>query len=140
MILQQVTSQLNKTYRIFKEFNPEFDGKVHLVGHSLGSMILFDILSKQKKYELEFQVDNLFFIGSPIGLLKLIQRTKIGDRPEFPNDLERKLTVQRTRNVRTFIMFTTSVIPFLIGWNLLLVKKWLITNKLIYHIVVKLMD
>ncbi|CAI4762865.1 ADQ_G0049080.mRNA.1.CDS.1 [Saccharomyces cerevisiae] len=95
MILQQVTSQLNKTYRIFKEFNPEFDGKVHLVGHSLGSMILFDILSKQKKYELEFQVDNLFFIGSPIGLLKLIQRTKIGDRPEFPNDLERKLTLQR---------------------------------------------
>lgn len=95
MILQQVTSQLNKTFRIFKEFNPDFEGKVHLVGHSLGSMILFDILSKQKKYELEFQVDNLFFIGSPIGLLKLIQRTKIGDRPKFPNDLERKLTIQR---------------------------------------------
>ncbi|CAI4051263.1 hypothetical protein SKDZ_15G1750 [Saccharomyces kudriavzevii ZP591] len=95
MILQQVTSQLNKTFRIFKKYNPEFEGKVHLVGHSLGSMILFDILSKQEKYKLEFQVDNLFFIGSPIGLLKLIQRTKIGDNAKFSNELQKKLTVQR---------------------------------------------
>ncbi|CAI2020178.1 hypothetical protein SEUBUCD646_0H00800 [Saccharomyces eubayanus] len=95
MILHQVTSQLNKTFRTYKKYNPEFEGNVHLVGHSLGSMILFDILSKQKKFKLDFQVDNLFFIGSPIGLLKLIQRTKIGDRPKFPNDLEKKLTIQR---------------------------------------------
>ncbi|CAI4063902.1 hypothetical protein N7582_002530 [Saccharomyces uvarum] len=95
MILHQVTSQLNKTFRTYKKYNPEFEGNVHLVGHSLGSMILFDILSKQEKFKLDFQVDNLFFIGSPIGLLKLIQRTKIGDRPEIPNDLEKKLAIQR---------------------------------------------
>ncbi|KAL3230027.1 hypothetical protein RNJ44_01390 [Nakaseomyces bracarensis] len=87
MIMEEVTKQLNDVYERFKTFNPNFNGEVHLVGHSLGSMILFDILSKQDKYPLNFEVKNFFSIGSPIGILKLIQRTRIGtDKKEKIED------------------------------------------------------
>lgn len=77
-ILTHVTNQLNSVYDKYCELNPEFDGKVSLVGHSLGSLIMFDILSQQSKFPLNFKVDNYFAIGSPVGVFKLIQRTKIG--------------------------------------------------------------
>lgn len=80
MIKAEVTKQLNTVYKRFVKFNPNFNGKVHLVGHSLGSMILFDLLSNKKDYKLEFEVGNFFGIGSPIGILKLIQRTMVGQK------------------------------------------------------------
>lgn len=87
MIMQEVRKQLNEVYDRFKKFNPGFKGQVHLVGHSLGSMILFDILSKQDKFGLDFEVKNFFSIGSPIGILKLIQRTRVGtDKKEKIED------------------------------------------------------
>lgn len=87
MIMEEVTKQLNTVYMRFKKLNPNFNGKVHLVGHSLGSMILFDILSKQDDFKLDFEVRNFFSIGSPIGVFQLIQRTKIGtDKTERTED------------------------------------------------------
>ncbi|KAK4654265.1 hypothetical protein QC762_402320 [Podospora pseudocomata] len=44
-----VVKESNHIYKTFKERNPEFKGKVHIVGHSLGSAIMFDILCRQKK-------------------------------------------------------------------------------------------
>ncbi|SSD60761.1 uncharacterized protein SCODWIG_02522 [Saccharomycodes ludwigii] len=81
-ILYQVTNQLNNTFKMFKKYNPDFNGKVSIIGHSLGSLIVFDILSDKNnntKYRLDFDVDNFFAIGSPIGVFKLIQRIKIGN-------------------------------------------------------------
>jgi hypothetical protein len=43
-----VVNECNRVYRLYKEHNPNFKGKVSLVGHSLGSAILFDILCAQK--------------------------------------------------------------------------------------------
>ncbi|KAF5294841.1 hypothetical protein FQA39_LY00325 [Lamprigera yunnana] len=43
-IITAVTKDLNRTYKLFKERNPTFEGGISLVGHSLGSLILFDIL------------------------------------------------------------------------------------------------
>ncbi|CCK68767.1 putative carboxylic ester hydrolase KNAG_0B03260 [Huiozyma naganishii CBS 8797] len=79
-ILNEVTKQLNTVYELFKERNTEFNGEIHLIGHSLGSVILFDILSNSKRYHLNFDTNKFFCIGSPVGLLKLVQRTKIGPR------------------------------------------------------------
>lgn len=76
-ILEEVCAQLNKTYRLFKKMNPKFNGDVHVIGHSLGSVILFDILKDSNKYKLEFDTKKFFCLGSPVGLLKLIQRTRI---------------------------------------------------------------
>ncbi|KAK2711679.1 hypothetical protein QYM36_012702, partial [Artemia franciscana] len=46
-IVSTVGSEMNRLYKLFIERNPGFVGKVTLVGHSLGSLILFDILSHQ---------------------------------------------------------------------------------------------
>lgn len=42
-------SEFNRLYKIFKERNPIFNGSVSLIGHSLGSLIVFDILSNQQQ-------------------------------------------------------------------------------------------
>lgn len=47
-IVDIVTKESNRVYKLFMERNPEFKGKVHIMGHSLGSAIMFDILCRQK--------------------------------------------------------------------------------------------
>ncbi|XP_076179376.1 uncharacterized protein LOC143152776 isoform X1 [Ptiloglossa arizonensis] len=47
-IMQTVGSEVNKLYTLFKERNPDFNGEIYLGGHSLGSLILFDLLCHQK--------------------------------------------------------------------------------------------
>ena len=42
---------MNRLIAIFKERNPDFNGAVSLIGHSLGSLICFDILSNQYSTE-----------------------------------------------------------------------------------------
>jgi hypothetical protein len=46
-IVSTVGNQLNKIYDLFKQRNPDFKGGVSLGGHSLGSLILFDLLCHQ---------------------------------------------------------------------------------------------
>lgn len=77
IILKEVCKQLNKTYKLFKIMNKDFPEEIHLIGHSLGSVILFDISKDPQRYPLNFDVKKFFCIGSPVGLLKLVQRTKI---------------------------------------------------------------
>ena len=43
-----VQRECNRIYELFMQRNPSFNGKVSLIGHSLGSAILFDILCRQK--------------------------------------------------------------------------------------------
>ncbi|CCE62918.1 hypothetical protein TPHA_0D02820 [Tetrapisispora phaffii CBS 4417] len=74
-ILNNTVSKLNGIYNIFKKQNPEFNGKVHIIGHSLGSVIAFDTLSNLSRYKLDFPVEKLFCIGSPVGVYKLVQKT-----------------------------------------------------------------
>lgn len=83
IILGTVVKELNDTYTLFKKKNPDFNGRVHLIGHSLGSLILLDLLSQHRHYKLKFEVENFFSIGSPIGLMKLVERTKIGPKKGF---------------------------------------------------------
>lgn len=80
LILDTVMNELNDTYTLFKKKNPDFNGRVHLIGHSLGSLILFDMLSRHRHYKLRFNVSHFFGIGSPVGLIKLVERTKIGPK------------------------------------------------------------
>ncbi len=94
-----VVGETNRILRLFRERNPEFKGKVHLMGHSLGSAIFFDVLcrqreqteehrhplrfwpsqnrqeSKLKDHELQFdfKVDDFFCLGSPVGLFQMLK-------------------------------------------------------------------
>ncbi|XP_011878707.1 PREDICTED: SEC23-interacting protein-like isoform X2 [Vollenhovia emeryi] len=47
-IMQTVGSEMNRLHTLFKERNPTFDGGIYLGGHSLGSLIMFDLLCHQK--------------------------------------------------------------------------------------------
>lgn len=95
-----VVNEMNRTYRLFKERNPSFEGKVSLVGHSLGSAIMFDILCIQRdpklrldpqssKYrrpteeglKLDFEVEDFYALGSPIGLFQMLKGRTIAARP-----------------------------------------------------------
>ena len=58
-IASAVGNELNRSYILFKQRNPNFKGGVSLGGHSLGSLILFDILCHQKVDNVKEQVDDL---------------------------------------------------------------------------------
>lgn len=46
-IISTVGDELNRVYNLFKTRNPSFKGGVSIGGHSLGSLIIFDLLSHQ---------------------------------------------------------------------------------------------
>lgn len=99
-----VVKECNRIYRLFKERNPSFNGKISLVGHSLGSAIMFDILCQQKDassrsksqpqsqsskgrratdegLKLDFEVEDFYALGSPIGLFQMLKGRTIAGRP-----------------------------------------------------------
>lgn len=99
-ILASVTNQLNFVYEEFMKRNPDFKGKFHVLGHSLGSAIVFDIASLQyntrpknpdKTKDLLFDIDSLFCIGCPVGVFKLISQKNIVNRKELPEDYDPRL-------------------------------------------------
>ncbi|UZJ52696.1 hypothetical protein CBS101457_002016 [Exobasidium rhododendri] len=83
-MVEGVVDELNRVYRLFVRRNPDFEekgGRVSLIGHSLGSSLIADVLSAQptvvlplsqqskesltSNKSLLFNVKNLFLIGSP---------------------------------------------------------------------------
>ena len=48
-ILDTVCSEINRMYTLFMARNEKFEGEVSFVGHSLGSLIIFDILCNQSE-------------------------------------------------------------------------------------------
>jgi hypothetical protein len=48
-IMDRVGSEINRMYNLFISRHPDFRGHVSLAGHSLGSVILFDLLMHQPK-------------------------------------------------------------------------------------------
>ncbi|KAI8149267.1 DDHD domain-containing protein [Fennellomyces sp. T-0311] len=86
-IIDHVTQQFNSAYHDFMEQQPNFNGKVAILGYSLGGLITWDILSHQRENlttqemdqlgkfditvpKLDFKPDFLFGMGCPVaGLL-----------------------------------------------------------------------
>lgn len=99
-----VVRECNRILKLFKRRNPGFDGKVSLIGHSLGSAIMFDALADQASdqsalervtrpqhaqttgLKLNFDVDSFFCFGSPIGLFQMLKGQKIAGRTN-PNQV-----------------------------------------------------
>lgn len=57
-IIDIVGESLNKMYKLFCQRNPNYKGSVSLGGHSLGSLILFDLLCHQHNDNMEPQSEN----------------------------------------------------------------------------------
>ena len=113
-IVEIVLREANRIYKLFKDRNPNFKGKIHVIGHSLGSAIMFDILCRQREKELEagsfknplklwpahardhyepkvpkdlafeFDVEDFYALGSPIGLFQMLKGRTIAAR-HLPN-------------------------------------------------------
>ncbi|KAI9685852.1 MAG: hypothetical protein M1822_004130 [Bathelium mastoideum] len=91
-IARIVRQECNRIFKLFKERNPSFKGKVSLIGHSLGSAIMFDILCEQRDHkthirrqsslrrrhdgvgsQLDFEVADFYSLGSPIALFQMLK-------------------------------------------------------------------
>ncbi|ROT34945.1 DDHD domain-containing protein [Sodiomyces alkalinus F11] len=89
-MIEALVIEANRVYRLWCRNNPGFQdhGRVHLIGHSLGSAMAVDILSRQPNRpppldlsspvphttHFEFDTKNLFLVGSPAGFFLLLER------------------------------------------------------------------
>ncbi|XP_055323400.1 uncharacterized protein LOC129578613 isoform X2 [Sitodiplosis mosellana] len=66
-IIDAVSGNINKCYAKFCERNPDFHGSVSVSGHSLGSVILFDLLQHQRvEVENSENLENATRVKSPL--------------------------------------------------------------------------
>jgi hypothetical protein len=89
-MIKAVAKEANRIYRLWCKNNPGFqdNGRVHLLAHSLGSVMALDILSHQPtnidRFDFpntplhsdvfEFDTSNLFLCGSPVGFFLLLNK------------------------------------------------------------------
>lgn len=88
-MISALVGEANRVYRLWCRNNPGFaeNGRLHLIGHSLGSAMALEILSKQPTItpplkldsdirldRFEFDVKNLFLLGSPAAFFLLLER------------------------------------------------------------------
>ncbi|KAI4388863.1 hypothetical protein MLD38_001154 [Melastoma candidum] len=66
-IIDSVSNQLNMLYLKFLKRNPGYEGKVSLYGHSLGSVLSYDILCHQETLSSPFPMDDLYTSGEMSG-------------------------------------------------------------------------
>ncbi|PON57072.1 Alpha/Beta hydrolase [Parasponia andersonii] len=59
-IINSVSNQLNRLYLKFLKRNPGYNGKVSIYGHSLGSVLSYDILCHQENLKSPFPMDWLY--------------------------------------------------------------------------------
>ncbi|KAJ6005694.1 hypothetical protein N7451_003638 [Penicillium sp. IBT 35674x] len=92
-MIKAVVREANRIYRLWCKNNPGFQekGRVHLLAHSLGSVMAVDILSHQPtdvpRFNFldtplhsdifEFDTANLFLCGSPVGFFLLLNKANL---------------------------------------------------------------
>lgn len=105
-MIAAVIKEANHVYKLWCQNNPGFakHGKVHIIAHSLGSVMAIDILSKQPTVvpphlpdptqtnvdvdgpdHFLFNTSNLFLAGSPAGFFVLLRRSQLRPRIDHPS-------------------------------------------------------
>ena len=95
-MIQAVIREANRVYRLWCKNNPDFhkEGRVHVIAHSLGSVMAVEILSKQptstpktdvstrklNAKNFDFKTTNLFLVGSPAGFFLLLEKGHLTPR------------------------------------------------------------
>ncbi|TQN73517.1 putative phospholipase [Colletotrichum shisoi] len=95
-MINALVTEANRVYRLWCRNNPGFAerGRTHVIGHSLGSAMAIEILSRQPtrvpRLDLslrvpqpdffEFDTCNLFLVGSPAGFFLLLERGMLQPR------------------------------------------------------------
>lgn len=105
-MIAAVIREANRVYQLWCQNNPGFSkyGRIHVIGHSLGSVIAIDILSRQPTTvptslqdptmvdvmdnQLDhflFNTSNLFLAGSPAGFFLLLKKAQLLPRIDHPS-------------------------------------------------------
>ena len=93
-MIAAVVDEANRIYKLWCHNNPGFEdhGRVHLIAHSLGSVMSMDILSNQptdvkgsqvqatSREHFAFNTTNLFLCGSPVGFFLLLKNAVLRPR------------------------------------------------------------
>ncbi|XP_076982318.1 SEC23-interacting protein isoform X2 [Tamandua tetradactyla] len=102
-IVEKVGMEINRLHALFMSRNPDFKGRVSVAGHSLGSLILFDILSNQKDLNLSkspapLAVANGVMKQPPFQEKQMTEEPKLTLDESFDLDVENEevLTLQET--------------------------------------------
>ncbi|KAI0205798.1 DDHD domain-containing protein [Astrocystis sublimbata] len=96
-MVASLVKEANRVYRLWCRNNPGFSerGRVHLIAHSLGTVMSVDVLSRQPTsvpnlqiskpldmHHFEFDTKNLFLLGSPVAFFLLLERGALLPRRE----------------------------------------------------------
>ena len=108
-MIAAVIGEANRVYQLWCQNNPGFAdyGHVHIIGHSLGSIMSIDILSRQPTVvtpppqrqsgstqadvnnnetdHFLFNTHNLFLCGSPVGFFLLLKKAQLRPRIDHPS-------------------------------------------------------
>ncbi|KAK4494696.1 hypothetical protein PRZ48_014052 [Zasmidium cellare] len=105
-MIAAVIKEANRVYKLWCQNNPGFSkhGKVHIIAHSLGSVMSIDILSNQPTVvpphlsdptqidiadpeitHFLFNTHNLFLAGSPAGFFILLRKSQLRPRIDHPS-------------------------------------------------------
>lgn len=94
-MLAAAANEANRLYDLVSSHHEDFDvgGRVHLVGHSLGSLITADLLSQQptsldnpqdlENAPFKFQTHNFFNTGSMLGMFMMLKEKRLRSRADF---------------------------------------------------------
>ncbi|XP_074239070.1 SEC23-interacting protein isoform X3 [Saimiri boliviensis] len=92
-IVEKVGMEINRLHALFMSRNPDFKGGVSVAGHSLGSLILFDILSNQKDLNLSKGPGPLAVANGVVKQLHF-QEKQISEEPKLTLDESCDLDVE----------------------------------------------
>ncbi|KAL2520261.1 Phospholipase SGR2 [Forsythia ovata] len=97
-IIDSVSNQLNRLYLKFLKRNPGYDGKVSIYGHSLGSVLSYDILCHQETLSSPFPMEwmykerNMNETSYPSrtskSIIGSVEKENMKEEPNFPDLVE----------------------------------------------------
>lgn len=69
-----ITLEIIRLVALFRKHHPHFNGKVHILAHSLGSALIADVLAcKHRLEEHLIKLGIIFTLGSPVALFGLLK-------------------------------------------------------------------
>jgi hypothetical protein len=79
VIVKEVAQEINRVLALYRKHARSFSGKVSIFAHSLGAIICFDICDGSSNVAgtfppLSSPIENLFCLGSPIGMFLMIRK------------------------------------------------------------------
>ena len=120
-MLTAAIQEMNRVYALFMERHPSFladGGKIHIVGHSLGSLIASDILCHHSYTKHQLNLNDTMLTGSasecPIDLADLSPAVNDGDFEAKPRRHRRVGTISTVTKIADTLRFPVDKL-FLMG-------------------------